>query len=131
MWDLVVGLTAWSIFFLLLQLNKRRSSEWNRHICAFMHTFVGCRWIEYHFLWPAQYELFSSPNTWWQQTLFTYTCSYFIFDTVYCFWAQTEVSKVFPSVHGELQFFTRLIIFATRHLFFLVQEKTSTQHTRL
>eukprot|EP00493_Phyllostaurus_siculus_P027133 UN27479 len=90
MWDLIAGTTTWSIFFLLLQLNKKRSSEWNSRICAFIHAFVGCRWIEYHFEWPVQYELFSSPNAWWHQILFTFTCSYFIFDLVYCLWAQSE-----------------------------------------
>ena len=90
MWDLIAGTTTWSIFFLILQLNKKRSSEWNSRICALIHAFVGCRWIEYHFEWPVQYELFSSPNTWWHQILFTFTCSYFIFDLVYCLWAQSE-----------------------------------------
>ena len=117
MWNLVVGITAWSIFFLLLQLNKRCSSEWNRHICAFMHTFVGCRWIEYHLVWPVQYGLFSSPNTWWQHIFFIYTCSYFIFDTVYCFWAQTEVSKTLSKCWQELRSFTSPSIFATSPLF--------------
>lgn len=90
--QLVYATLSWTLLLFILQtiVNRRCSLAWNNRIIALLHSFLGCRWIEYNFRWPLDPSKMSGTNEWWEHTLLLFTCSYFLFDLIYCLWTQSE-----------------------------------------
>lgn len=88
---IIFGTAGWFLLFFLLQkLNTRCSSEWNSRIFAMFHGFVACRLVEYYIDWPLDFSQFGTTNLEWHNTLLIFSGSYFVFDTIYCLYTNSE-----------------------------------------
>lgn len=80
-----------SVFVCFLNLNKHRSAEWNSRMVAFLHAFLACRNIEMNMIkLPFTFEEFGEASTSFQNNAIAFSIAYFIFETCYCLYAQTE-----------------------------------------
>lgn len=87
---LVIGWSA--IYTLLVRVfNKTCSAEWNSRIVAFIHAFLVARYVEFG-MYNERSEFLGVglPNTVQQTYVCCFCLSYFIFETSWCLYMQTE-----------------------------------------
>ena len=95
----IVGALGWALFFYLLEkFNNRCSSDWNIRICAMVHGFIACRFIELNIDWPWDLTLFGKESMDWHYQVEIFTGSFFTFYTIYGLIAQNE-SKLMTLHH--------------------------------
>ena len=82
---------VWFIFWYILQkFNHRCTDEWNNKLTSIAHSFLVCRLIEYHVGLSWDFQNFARENEAWQNNVLLITCGYFIFDTIFCVYMETE-----------------------------------------
>ena len=80
-----------TLYACLLRFNKSCTAEWNSRMIAFLHAFLISRSIEIFMLqFPFVFEEFGKENTSFHNNVLTFSISYFIFETCWCLYMQTE-----------------------------------------
>jgi len=86
-----IYLFCWVVYYLLLELfNRKRGSEWNSRILALTHAVIMCRLIEYKVTPPWHINEFGIENTPELNIVMFPSLAYFIFETCWCMYMQTE-----------------------------------------
>lgn len=87
-----VYLVLWTgYYFVLCYFNRKQSAEWVSRIVALTHAFVIARGIEVCiFTGPWPFDNFGAENTVCQNIVLEVSSAYFIFETCWCVYMQTE-----------------------------------------
>ena len=83
---------CWSLYYTLLHIvNKTCSPEWNSRVVTVTHALLAVQASGFClFKWPLSIEEFDQENTSCQINVIYFTLSYFICDTYWCVYMQTE-----------------------------------------
>merc|ERR1711962_863863 len=92
MWAVLLGIIGWVLaYIIVVKSNKVQSVEAASRILASVHSFIASRSVEWFLLsYPFVFKEFGAPTTTAETSIVTFSISYFIFETVYCLYAQTE-----------------------------------------
>ena len=83
---------CWSLYYTLLHIvNKTCSPEWNERVAEFTHALLVVQASGFClFKWPLSIEELDQENTSCQINVIYFSLSYFIYDTCWCVYMQTE-----------------------------------------
>ena len=96
--------SCWLLYYTLLhRVNKTCSPEWNSRVVAFTHALLVVQGSGLClFKWPLSMEELDQENTSCQINVIYFSLSYFIFDTCWCMYMQTERIVIFIHHFGML-----------------------------
>ena len=85
MWIQLSSLVAfWSIlYFGLTFIFKNKPYEWCNRIVTIIHALIVCRLVEYSMYTEKPFERIGGPNAAIEEQALIFSCSYFIFDSVW------------------------------------------------
>ena len=92
-WMVLISSLLWSVFYALLcRINYKKNHEWNCRIVAIIHALVLTKIIDLicFVIGPWPFSHFAEPNTILQNLALSVSAGYFIFDTIWCAFMQTE-----------------------------------------
>ena len=92
MLTLILGTFCWSLYYTLLHIvNKTCSPKWNLQVVSFTHALLVVQASGFClFKWPLSIEKLDQENTSCQINVIYFSLSYFIYDTCWCAYMQTE-----------------------------------------
>ena len=83
----------WTLYYIVLHIfNKKCGAEWNSRIVAFSHAFILCRITEWTLFskYPLNGDKFGMENCIEVSNILIFSLSYFMFETCWCCYMQTE-----------------------------------------
>ena len=86
---------AWmDIYFVIHALNRKRSTEWNCRIVTILHALISTSLCltSATIVGPWPFSHVGEPNTSMHNMIMVISLGYFLFDFVWCLYAQTEGS---------------------------------------
>ena len=92
MWNIIIGSCGWTLTYLfLLKTINIQSKEAISRVLAFLHSFIASRCVEMFVLsYPFQFQEFGQTTGNAETRIIEFSVAYFLFETVYCLYSQTE-----------------------------------------
>lgn len=94
------GALIWTLLYVCFQrIHSSITPKISEHLCALLAAIVGSMWPIYQLEWPIDFAQGDKTNTEWQQNLFVFWGSFYLYDINHYLYAAKTSSNVTMIVH--------------------------------